>query len=99
MTTANINLKEIYFEYKVIPIITVEPTLNALREILKQLKADTASFPGTLSEGANSYLGMLFSAQAYATMASGTPCIPPLMPAALVIGPNNTQYQTVIAKT
>ena len=90
MTTANINLNEIYFEYKVLPVITGEPTFNALHEILKQVKANTVWVPSTLSGGANGYLGMLVSAQAYAMVVPGTPFVPPLMSAALYIGPNNT---------
>ena len=69
MTTANINLNEIYFNYKVLLLITGEPTFNVLREILKQIKANTALVPSTQDGGANGYLGMLVSAHSYATAA------------------------------
>ena len=42
---------------------------------------------------------MIGSAQAYATVAPGTPIIPPLILGVLVITPNGTQYQIAIAKT
>ena len=90
MTTANINLKKIYFDYKVLPVITGNLKLSKLREILKQLKANTVSVLNTLGGKANGYLDILVSTQAYATVAPRILFVPPLMPAALVIGPNNT---------
>ena len=40
---ANINLKELYFEYKVLLKITVEPTFDKFHEMFRQLKANTAA--------------------------------------------------------
>ena len=48
MSASNINLNELYFEYKVLPRIVGEPTFNHLHEILKQLKANTCAVPCTL---------------------------------------------------
>ena len=99
MSTSNINLNELYFEYKVLPRIVGEPTFNNLHEILKQLKANTCAVPCTLGGGANGYLGMLVSPPKYATVAPGTPFVAPAMPGALVINPTDTQYQIAITKT
>jgi len=99
MNTSNINLNELYFEYKVLTKIVGEPTFNKLHVLLRELKANTAAVPCTLAGGANRYLGMLVSAAQYQTVAPGTPFVPPPQPGALVIDPTDTQYQIMIAKT
>ena len=96
MSASNINLNELYFEYKVLPRIVGEPTFNHLHEILKQLKANTCAVPCTLGGGANGYLGMLVTPLKYATIAPGTPFVAPQMPGALLINPTDTQYQIAI---
>ena len=53
MNTTNVNLKDLYFEYKVLPRIVGEPTFNTLYDMLKQLKANDAAVPCTLGGGAN----------------------------------------------
>ena len=97
--TANINLNELYFEYKVLTQITGEPTFDKLHKMFRQLKANTAAVPCTLGGGANGYLGMLVSAAQYNTVAPGAPFVPPPMPGHLVINPSWTQYQIAMVKT
>ena len=99
MNISNINLNELYFEYKVLTKIIGEPTFDKLHVILRELKANTAAVPCTLAGGANGYLGMLVSAAQYQTVAPGTPFMRPPQPGALVIDPTDTQYQIMIAKT
>ena len=99
MSTTNINLNELYFEYKVLTRIIGKPTFEKLHILFRELKANTATVPCTLGGGANGYLGMLVSAVQYATVAPGTPFISPIMPNALTILPTDTQYQITIAKT
>ena len=99
MNTNNINLIDLYFEYKVLPRIVGEPTFGALHEMLKQLKANATSVPCTLGGGANGYLGILVSANQYNTVAPGTPFIPPPRPGPLVLNPGDTQYQIQAHKT
>ena len=99
MNTSNINLKDLYFEYKVLPRIVGEPTFDSLHEMLKQLKANAAAVPCTLGGGANGYLVMLVSATQYNTVAPGTPFVPPPMPGPLVLNPGDTQYQLSMRKT
>ena len=98
MSTTNINLNKLYFEYKVVPKIVGNPPLNALREILQRLKVNNVVMSSTLGEGANEYLGILVSAPAYARVAPVTPFVPPHMPGTLVITPIDTQYYIVMAK-
>ena len=97
--TANINLNELYFEYKLLTKITGEPTFDKLHEIFRQLKSNTAAVPCTLGGGANGYLGILVSAAQYNTIAPGAPFVPPPMSGHLVIDPAYTQYQIAMAKT
>ena len=92
MSTANINLNALNFDYKVITKILREPTLRHLHDLFRELKANTAAVPCTLGIGANGYLGMLVSASHYEALAPGTPFTAPCMPAALVIDPAGTQY-------
>ena len=93
MSMTNINLKDLYFEYKVLPIVVGEPTFKVLHEILKQLKANTSTVSCMLGGGASGYLGMLVSTAKYDAIAPGTPFVPPTMPGALTILPTDTQYQ------
>ena len=99
MNTSNINLNDLYFEYKVLTKIVGEPTFDRLHVLFRELKANTAAVPCTLAGGANGYLGMLVSAAQYQTVAPGTPFVAPPQPGALVIDPTDTQYQIMIAKT
>ena len=99
MNTSNINLNELYFEYKVLLKIIGEPTFDKLHELFRQVKANTAAVPCTLGGGANGYLGMIVSPTQYQTVAPGTPFVAPSAPGALVIDPAATQYQIMIAKT
>ena len=92
MSTTNINLNDLYFEYKVLPRVVGEPTFKVLHEILKQLKANTSTVPCMLGGGANGYLGMLVSPAKYEVIAPGTPFVPLTMPGVLTILPADTQY-------
>ena len=99
MSTANINLNELYFEHKVLMKIIGEPIFTHLHELFRELKANTVAVPCTLGGGANGYLGMLVSAAQYETVAPTTPFTAPVIPTALVIDPAGTQYQIAITKT
>ena len=99
MNTSNINLNQLYFEYKVLTKIVREPTFDDLHVLFRELKANVAAVPCTLAGGANGYLGMLISEAQYETVAPGTPFVPPPQPGVLVIDPAYTQYQIMIAKT
>ena len=62
MSTSSINLKDLYFKYKVLTEIIDEPDFEKLHVLFRELKANTAAVPCTLGGGANGYLGMLVSA-------------------------------------
>ena len=98
MVTANINLKDLYFECKVLTKIIGEPDFEKLHVLFRKLKANAAAVRCTLGGGANGYLVMLVSATYYATITPTSPFTPPLMPTAFVINPAATQYQIAIAR-
>ena len=52
MSTVNINLNELYFEYKVLTKIIGEPTFTDLHNFFRKLKVNTAAVPCTLGGGA-----------------------------------------------
>ena len=93
MSTANINLNELYFKYKVLTKIIGKSTFTHLHKNFRELKANTADVPCTLGCEANGYLGMIVSTVQYETVAPATPITAPVIPTALVIDPASTQYQ------
>ena len=98
-TTEDINLNELYFEYKVLTKITGEPTFDKLHKMFQQLKENTAAVPCTLVGGANGYLRMLVSVAQYNTVAPGAPFVPLPMLGHLFIDPYYTPYQIPMEKT
>ena len=97
-TTANINLKKLYFKYKVLTKIIGESTFDKLHKMFRQLKANIAAVPCTLGGGLNRYLRMLVSAAHYKIVAPGSPFVPPPIPGALVSDLEYTQYQIAICQ-
>ena len=85
MNTSNINLNDLYFEYNLLTKIVVEPNFDKLHVLFRELKANIAAVPCTLAGGDNGYLGMLVTISQYATVAPGTPFVPPNAPDPLVI--------------
>ena len=98
-TTANINLNELYFQYKVLTKIIGEPTFDKLHKMFQQLKANTEAVPCTLEGGTNGYLVILISAAHYNTVAPGAPFMSPPILGHLVINPTYTKYQIEMART
>ena len=92
MNTSNINLNDLYYEYKVLTKIVDELNFDKLIILFQELKANTAAVPCTIVRGANGYLGMLVSASQYKTVALGTPFVPTVAPGALIIDPATTQH-------
>ena len=99
MNTSNINLNELYYEYKVLTKIVGEPNFEKLMVFFQELKANTAAVPCTLAGGASRYLGMIVSAAQYQTVAPGAPFVSPVALVALAINPGDTHYQIMMAKT
>ena len=90
MNRSNINLNDLYFEYKLLTKIIREPNFDKLHILFRELKSNTAAVPCTLAGGASGYLGILVSAAQYTTVAPGTLFIPLNAPCPLVITEGNT---------
>lgn len=93
------DLKELFFEHKILDRISGEPDFPQLHSLLRACKANACSVPSTLGGGQNGYIGMLVSAVAYASLAPGTPFTAPVHPGALPPLPNGTQYQITQLKS
>ena len=93
------DLKELYFEHKILDRILGEPDFPQLHSLLRACKANACSVPSTLGGGQNGYVGMLVSAIVYASLAPGTPFIAPVHPGGLLPLPNGTQYQITQLKS
>ncbi len=63
-----------------------QPTCNDLDLLDKELTAIAASIPTVLGGGLNGHAGMLLSDANYATIAPGTPFVPPANPGVYPIG-------------
>ena len=96
--TSNTDLKELFFEHKLLPKINGEPTFSNLHQLLRLLKANACSVPCTLGGGTHGYIGILVSAMTYATLAPGTPFVIPVHPGPLHLPPGLTQYQIALEK-
>ena len=99
MSTSNINLRELYFEYKVLMKIIGEPDFEKLHLLFCKLKDNAAAVQCTLGGGSNGYLGMLVTNVQYTTISPTEAFTPPLMPTALVLDPGFTQYQIALSKS
>ena len=87
----NTDLKELFFEHKIIENIAGEPTFTTLHQLLRLLKANACSVPCSLGGGGHGYVEMLVSATAYNILASGTPFLVPVHPGALPVIAGQTQ--------
>ena len=66
--------------------VTGQPTCNDLNLLDKELTAIAAFIPTVLGGGLNGHSGMLLSNANYATIAPGTPFVPPANPGVYLIG-------------
>ena len=95
----NTDLKELFFEHKVIEKVTDEPNFPKLHNLLRLLKANACTVPCTLGGGAHGYVRILVSVVSYASLAPVTPFVIPVNPGALPIVPGQTQFQIALAKS
>ena len=93
------DLKELFFEHKVLKKNSGEPDFPRLHSLLRCSKANACSVPSTLGGGANGYVGILVSAVAYTALAPGTPIIAPVHPGQIPALPGGTQYQIALLKS
>ena len=86
------DFKNTHFDYPELSRIVGEPTLGALITIRNQIKANDQTVDSTLGGGAHGHLGLVYSAQNYATILGTVPYIRPTLPILNVV-PTDTQLQ------
>ena len=91
MNTRLPNVKDVYFQHRVLTRVHGKPCFESLKTLLDELKANASSVTSTLSGGMYGHLGLLLSAQRYATLSATAFVIPinpgPFNPPALGTGP------------
>ena len=94
MTTVrtNIDLKNLFFEHPVLTLIRDEPTISPLITLRNEVKANAMSVHTTLGGGAHGHLGLVVSAQEYATIPATTEYIRPVHPGVINIPNAATKY-------
>ena len=87
MDTRLPNVKDVYFQHKVLTQVHGKPCFESLKILLDELKANASSVTSTLGSGMYGHLGLLLSATRYATL-SETAFVTPVNP-----GPFNPPAQ------
>ena len=88
------DLKERYFEYKVLTPIHGRPTIDKILVVFKQLKRNAQRIPTTLGGGQLGYLALVLSTIAYATVPGAAAFVRPTDPGPFVLVPNPTPPAT-----
>src|SRR5688500_7301577 len=73
------NVKDVYFQHKVLTRVHGKPTFETLKVLLDELKANASSVPTTLGGGMYGHLGLVISPTRYATL-TATPFVRPANP-------------------
>ena len=68
MNTRIPNVKDVYFQHKVLTRVHGKPHFDSLKILLEELKASASSVPSMLGGGMYGYLSLLISATRYATL-------------------------------
>ena len=68
MNTRLPNVKDVYFQHKVLTQVHGKPHFESLKIILDELKANASPVTSTLGDGMFGHLGLLLSATRYATL-------------------------------
>ena len=77
------NLKKVFFSHIALGNMQGNPTYEDIQELYRQCKANAKSVPSALGEGANGYLGLIISPEAYDRIAPDTPYTRALHPGTL----------------
>jgi hypothetical protein len=98
MTTSLPSVNDTYFQHKVLTRVHGQPTYETLQTISIEIKANASSVPSTLGGGLYGHLGLVLSADRYATLAGTVPWISPPNPGPFVPPANGTAAQIEAAK-
>ena len=98
MSTRIPSVNDTYFQHKVLTRVHGQPTYDTLQTLSTELKANAASVPSTLGGGSYGHLGLVLSADRYATLATAVPWISPANPGPFVPPAAGTAAQIDAAK-
>ena len=80
MSTSLPSVTDTYFQHKVLTRVHGQPTYETLQILATEIKANAASVPSTLGGGQYGHLGLVLSADRYATLATTVPWVTPPNP-------------------
>ena len=80
MSTSLPSVTNTYFQHKVLTRVHGQPTYETLQTLATEIKANAASVPSTLGGGQYGHLGLVLSADRYATLATTVPWVTPPNP-------------------
>ena len=98
MSTRLPSVNDTYFQHKVLTRVHGQPTYDTLQTLSTEIKANAASVPSTLGGGSYGHLGLVLSADRYATLATALPWISPANPGPFVPPAAGTAAQIEAAK-
>ena len=81
------NVSERYFQHKVLSKLQCQPTYESLQILTTELKGNATSVPSTIGGGHYGHLGLILSADKYATLANTTPWVTPDRPGPFTLQP------------
>jgi hypothetical protein len=92
------SVNDTYFQHKVLTKVHGTPTYETLMTLSTELKANASSVPSTLGGGLYGHLGLILSAERYATLANSVPWINPGNPGPFAPPAGATAAQLEAAK-
>ena len=98
MSTSLPSVNDTYFQHKVLTRVHGQPTYETLQTLATEIKANASSVPSTLGGGQYGHLGLILSADRYATLAHTVPWVSPPNPGPFDPPANGTGPQIEAAK-
>jgi hypothetical protein len=92
------SVNDTYFQHKVLTKVHGTPTYETLMTLSTELKANASSVPSTLGGGLYGHLGLILSAERYATLANSVPWTNPGNPGPFAPPAGATAAQLEAAK-
>ena len=92
------NVSETYFQHKVLTKLQGQPTYESLQILMTELKANASSVPSIIGGGHYGHLGLIVTADKYATLANTIPWVTPDHPGSFTPPAGGTAAQIDAAK-
>jgi hypothetical protein len=92
------SVNDTYFQHKVLTRVHGQPNYETLQTLTTEIKANASSVPSTLGGGQYGHLGLILSADRYATLANTVPWVSPPNPGPFAPPAGGTGPQIEAAK-